>query len=406
MTRALSSVCLVVMLVVGGSAHAGKKEKIAILGLEVFSGSAGVDADSTRVAQELTVGLRTRPKADKGPYQFASQSEKELIDEKLMNDCQAEDPKCMTVIAKNLGTDYLMYGKIEKKSLGSQVGYQISLKLLRAQTQTVTNWTDFIPMSEANGPKLADWARKGYKKLTNDTNDGTLVVKANVDRGTILLNNVEQGNIVNNRGEVPNLADGKYKLAIEAKGYQRWEADEQITIRGGETTTQEATLKEVKGEVPTKLCDPSVSTCENTVTDAPSTAKWKVMMIAGLVVAGGSTGLLVFSNSQIHSAELGLCSGSHDKAHDPTCMKTGNQSDLLKQGDRYQTASYVAGGLIVAGVTVGAIGLIKGFIVTGSKEKQAAGNTTVGQRQRKRSSFEVTPVVGPQGAGATLRFDW
>jgi len=395
-------------LLLGGSiAEAGKKEKIAILGLEVFSGSNNnVDAESTRVAKELSDGLRTRPKTGQGPYQIAPDSEKELIDEKLMNTCENEEVKCMTTIARNLKTDYLMWGKIEKKSLGAQTGYQISLKLLRVSNQTVTNWTDFMPLADANGGKLQDWARKGYKKLTNDTSDGTLVIKTNVDRATILLDNEEKGNIVNNRGEVLGLADGKYRLAIEAKGYQRWEADEPITIRGGETTTQEATLKILKdpdGKI--VLCDPAVSTCENTTPDHPSTLKWKILMGAGLVVAGIGTYEVVHAKSKIDEAELNLCSGSHDMAHDPTCMQMGNQVDFKNQGDKYQTISYVGAGIIVVGGTVAVIGLVKGFIATG-KEKQAAGSTTVGKAQPKQSNLAITPIIGPQGAGATLRFDW
>ncbi|MBS1119340.1 MAG: hypothetical protein H6Q90_1568 [Deltaproteobacteria bacterium] len=408
MTRALSSLCLLLTLVLGGSS-AFAKDKIAILGLEVVNNT--IDADSTKVASELTVGLRLRPKAGQGPFAFAPGSEKELIDEKLMNSCETEKEDCMTPIGKNLGATYLLYGKIEKKSLGSQVGYQISLKLLKIPVgpgagQIANRWTEFIPIAEAQGPKLQDWARRGYKGVTNDSSDGKLVVKANVDRGTILLDGKESGNIVNKRGEVPNLTDGRYTLAVEAQGYKRWEADQQVTIRGGETTTADANLVEMKpGTV--KFCDPAVSTCENTTTDAPKTGLWKGMMFTGIALAAGGGGLWVFSFTKINDANDKLC-GSLPypcKNSDPS-LSPSQRTKLEDQGNKYSTLSYVGGGAVAVGVIIGSIGVWKGYVAAGSREKQAAGSQTVGRSVRKRRSFAVTPVVSAQGAGATLRFDW
>jgi hypothetical protein len=305
MTRALSSLCVLLTLVLAGST-AFAKDKIAILGLEVVNN--GIDADSAKVASDLTVGLRLRPKTNQGPFTLAPGSEKELIDEKLMNTCDSEKEDCMTPIGKNLGAGYLLFGKIEKKSLGAQVGYQISLKLLKIPAsgagQIVNRWTEFIPLAEAQGTKLQEWARKGYKRITNDSSDGRLVVKANVERGTILLDGKESGNIVDKRGEVPNLTDGRYTLAVEAQGYKRWEADEQVTIRGGETTNAEANLVEMKTPPNgLKFCDPAVSTCENTTTDAPKTGLWKGMMFTGIALAAGGGGLWAFSYTKITDAE-------------------------------------------------------------------------------------------------------
>jgi len=404
MIRALSSLCLcVVILAFGGStALAGKKEKIAILGLEV---ATQIDADSTRVAQELTVGLRNRPKSGQGPYLWTPGSEKELIDEKLMNSCETEDPKCMAQIGKTLGAEFLVYGKIEKKSLGQQVGYQISLKLLKIGTATVTsNWTDFIPIGEADGTKLQDWARKGYKTLTNENEGGTLLITANVDRGTILINGEERGNITSGKGEVP-LTEGRYKVAVVSTGYRRWDSEEQVSIRNGETTKEEVVLKELKDGEKFEFCDPTVSTCENTTTDGPKTGIWKGMMVAGIVVAAGGGALLYYSGSKVDEANEELCLEDFKVA---ACMPATGAAftKFADQGTKYEKLSYVAGGLIVVGVGVGVIGLIKGYVATGPKEKQAAGSTTVGRSQRKRSGFAITPVIAPQGAGATLRFDW
>jgi hypothetical protein len=224
----------------------GRKEKIAILGLEVVS-SAGrkPDAEDVRVAQDLTVALRLRPKAQQGPYLFTPASEKELVDVKVIGACESEAADCMTKIGKELGTDVLLYGRIERRSQAGSAGYQVSLTLLNIENQAYQRWTDFIPIGDTqSAAKLGDWARKGYKKLTNDADGGTLVViLKNGERGTILIDGEERGIITNNRGEVTGLAEGRYKLAVIAGSLCRWDAPEPITIRNGETVTETVLMK-------------------------------------------------------------------------------------------------------------------------------------------------------------------
>jgi hypothetical protein len=251
---------IVWLLVCWSSVAWAGKPKIAILGLEI---QGGIDSESTRVAQDFAVALRTRPRAGHGPYQWSPGSEKELIDEKLLNGCEPETTECMARIGRNLGADVLVYGRIERKSLGGQAGYQITLKLLDVGKLTQLGWTEFIPLSESSGTKLQDWARKGYKKLTNDYDGGTLllVVKnEGFDRGTILIDGEERGNIVSGRGEVSSLPEGRYKMSVMAGGYRRWDSEDKIAIRNGETTTEEITLVKLVGDA--ALCDPTVSTCD------------------------------------------------------------------------------------------------------------------------------------------------
>jgi hypothetical protein len=254
---------IVWLLVCWSSVAWAGKQKIAILGLEVL-GTTTVDSESTRVAQDFTIALRTRPRAGQGPYQWTPGSEKELMDEKLLHACENEDKACMAKIGGDLGADVLMYGKIERKQLGGQAGYQISIKLLDVNRVTqLPGWTEFIPLSDASGTRLQDWARKGYKRLTNEYDGGTLllVVKnEGFDRATILIDGEERGNITSGRGEVSSLPEGRYKMSVVASGYRRWDSDEKITIRNGETTTEEVTLVKLAGDA--ALCDPTVSTCD------------------------------------------------------------------------------------------------------------------------------------------------
>ena len=396
MLRAL--LALLCLLAATGSSSAAKKDKIAILGLEVVSqGTAGIDSDSTRVAQELTVGLRVRPKAGQGPYAWTPSSEKELIDEKLLNNCENEEKSCMSAIGKALGTDLLMYGKIERKSQGTKTGYQVSLRLLKISNLTLTTWTDFIPLDESVGTKLQDWARKGYKKLTNENDGGTLVIHVNADRGTILLDGEERGNITSGKGEVVNLTEGRYKVSVVSTGYQRWNSEDKIFVRNGETHTEDVVLKELPKGGPA-LCDPMVSTCENTTTDPPSTGFWKGMMVTGAIMVVGGGGLWTFSAIEIIRTQDKI------KTENPP-DGSARRTELVDRGERYSTYTKFGAAIVGVGAVVGVVGLIKGYLVTGHHEKRAAGSPTVA-RERKRGGMAVAPVVGPATAGAMLRFDW
>ena len=404
MARALSSLCLVIVLLAGGSAAAKGKDKIAILGLEVL-GTTTVDSESTRVAQDLTVALRTRPKAGQGPYQWTPGSERELVDEKIMNSCPNEDKDCMAKIGAALGADYLVYGKIERKQLGGQAGYQISLKLLKvANAQQMPGWTEFIPIAETSLTKLQEWARKGYKKLTNDFDGGVLRVRiANegFDRGTILIDGEERGNITAGSGEVPSLPEGRYKISVVAGGLERWDSEEKVTIRNGETTTEQITLKQSRSTVPG--CDPLVSKdCGGTLSDAPSRnrAVWKGMFIGGLVIAAGG-GVYGFLEDQKRKDAQACGDMDGEMFGIGDCADFGTEDARDKAGEKAARNGNIAWVVIGAGGAIALVGFVKGFVLGGGSSER------VSTRARKgRSELVVAPIVTDRSAGATLRFRW
>src|SRR5215212_6991655 len=104
MTRVLSSAWMLVLLLgLGGRAWAGGKPAIAILGLEVNDNGNGIDPETTKAAKEVTAALRDRAKAGTGPYALVANGDKELIDEKLLNNCDTEAASCMATIGNELG---------------------------------------------------------------------------------------------------------------------------------------------------------------------------------------------------------------------------------------------------------------------------------------------------------------
>jgi hypothetical protein len=81
---------------------------------------------------------------------------------------------------------------------------------------------------------------------------------------------------------------------------------------------------------------------------------------------------------------------------------SGNEdASECAKGETYSKRSYITG---IAAAALGGVALVayyKGFV---SKKET---NTTVGRSTRKKKKqFAVTPIVAPDGAGATFRLDW
>jgi hypothetical protein len=258
----------VAMVVVGLCSVAWGKPTLGVLGIEVQVTTGKADGEDVRIAKDLTDGLRSRAKAGQGRFALGPNTDKDLLEEKISKSCENEAKSCMAAIAADLNVDFLMFGKIEKKALGNTTGYQISLKLLDAHKGSLTVWTDFMPSKETTAPQLQRWAKQGYTKLANEGTTGVLVLRTNVERGTILLDNAERGLILNSSGTIRDLAEGKYRLSIEAEGYKRWTRDEPIVILAGETLTIVAVVNTPvdKQRLPTE--NPRQGCCE--AASAPS----------------------------------------------------------------------------------------------------------------------------------------
>src|SRR6186713_2084649 len=137
--RSMGSLGLGLLLLAMLSSVASAKPKIAILGLEVIG---SLDPDQVKLAKQLTNGLRERASAGTGPFELAPNSDKELVDEKLMNNCGTEALICMAPIGLAMKADYLMWGKIEKVDKG----FHVTIKLIRVATKLpLPTFTEIVP---------------------------------------------------------------------------------------------------------------------------------------------------------------------------------------------------------------------------------------------------------------------
>lgn len=214
------------------------RASVAVLGLEVIDDGSGIDTKTIKFAEEMTEALRQRGKMGTGPFTLAPGSDKNLTEMKLLGSCENEAMACMAQIGAELAADYLVFGKVEKRSNG----YQLSLKLVNVPRKTFErSLGDIVPFSDASGVALSAWGKKLYSKLGGMTDQGTLIVKANVERGTVYLDGQVKGTVSGGMARIAGLAAGDYKLAIESECYLRWEA--KVTIDGGNDTTSTATLE-------------------------------------------------------------------------------------------------------------------------------------------------------------------
>lgn len=136
------------------------KPVIAILGLE----PASSDRALVQVAKDLSEMLRARAKAGTGPYQLGPGTDKELVDEKLLNNCEAEAASCMAAVGTNLGADVMMFGHIEPQG----DVYQVTIKLLDVRARTVLRTVTVPTPKAAAGTDIAVLGKQLYTKLTGD----------------------------------------------------------------------------------------------------------------------------------------------------------------------------------------------------------------------------------------------
>jgi hypothetical protein len=413
MTRALSLTCLV-LAAFAGSAWAGKPT-IGVLGLEVVDSSGTPTPADTQVAHELTIELRNRAQLSNGPYTLQPGADKELIDEKLLNNCDTEDKVCMSSIGNSLNAEKLLFGKIEKQGKA----YSVTLKLLDTRhkqfEKSVPNI--LIPISQASGAALKSWAKNIYSNITGGPSSGTIVVRvANADRGTILINHEARGNITNSTGQVTGLEEGKYTLEIESQGFKPF--SQEVTVKG-DSQTIPVTLEKAEsggggdtgigpgGTGPTGPEGP----IDTGGGGSAGNATWRKVFYGSVAVGLAGGGLWIAGKHVIDSASDRLCAigGYQDpKFNMMQCQMVASPDGAAAiqhendRGDKGKLMTYIGGATAIAAGGFALFALYEGFIAKkgGSSQEHAMGHRV------HRDRFVVTPIVSPNGGGATLQLSW
>lgn len=395
-----------------GSAEALAKPKIAVLGLEVLNPGGGtLDPQTAVVAKEITEALRGRARPGSGKYELAPNSDKELVDEKLMNSCDTELPACMAPIGASVGASMMIYGRIHKEA----TNYVVDLVLLnittKAHERNLKN--QLLAVADAtDNVKVGAWAKKEYGKLVDEASVGTAIVEVSnegVEGGTVKVDGEEKGTIQSGRLPIPNLPEGKHRLVIEVGGYQRFEKD--ITVSPNDRTEVPVTLVK-DASVP----DWRKREISGTTSESSHQNIWRGMFVGGTLVAAIGGAYWGYSwnkmrNSASSITQQAIIDGVPTTSFsDADCNKAGHGSFWTDAGQQkafndachYHTQTIYG----IAGFGVGAVIMIGTFYSAWIKPQSDEAPKAASRDKARKAQFAFTPIIAPNGGGATLRIDW
>lgn len=393
------------------------KPKVAVLGLEV-TGQGATDRNSIEAAKSLTRELRREATRPTGPFELAPNSQKDLLEIKMLSDCSDEGRRCMSEVGKQMKADRLVYGKLDRQ----KDGYQVSLKMLNTETAELeseaTTVIAFKNVGVAGG--LQREARSLYRQISGAPSDGAVAITANAERGTVYVDGEVSTTLSAGAARLSGLSEGTHTISIEADGFARYQSD--VKVQGGEEVTLRANLVALGdgGEI-------------DDGDERPGKA-WRVAFWSGVVVTGLSgaawtySGLQVFkANGDVDDASAlyrgpalpGLDEGDPSDPTDNTYPDACNSysqapgglsaqdqrlvDDVLSacdRGERYRNlVNRVFIPATVAAALFSTFAYYKGYI---APKKSTRAERTAGKRKASEPTVTFSPAVGPDLVGAGL----
>jgi hypothetical protein len=411
------------MFVASSDASAQNKPSVAVLGLEVIDDGTGIDPQTTDLAKMLTQTLREGTRQDVSPYRLAPNSEKELLEVKLLSGCANEARACMAQIGRDLGANWLIYGKIEKR----ETGYQVTLKLLKVDTTAMERvTTEVIPFADNDEKTIKqNWGRSLYKRLTGIPDQGNLTIQANVDQGRVFVDGQLATTLRRGRARIDGLVEGRHTVAIEAEGHTRYEAN--VDIGPGATEQLDARLQTLAvpssgndddgSERPGGLARPLfwVAAGATVVSTAGFVISWRQVVSAK--DASDSTALklqgismdTVWRNSLsgVNPCGSSFGQGSRDNLTESEIEDADTFLDDLKgsckRGDSASLRTFIFAPLAIASGIASGYFFYRGYMGSDSETKDLASGKA---RKRTQPTVQVTPTFTPDyfGAGMTIEF--
>lgn len=392
------------------------KPKLAVLGLEV-AGESATDKKATEAAKSLTRALRTEANRSSGPLELAPNSNKDLLEMKLLSDCSDEGRRCMADIGKQLKADRLIYGRLER----TRRGYAVSLRLLDTDSgKVLEELSDVIPYADSTSNEAVQRrARSLYSGLTGAEDGGVLAITATAESGTVYVDGQIRTSLSAGSARVSGLSSGVHAVAIEARGFERFEAE--VDIDTGEVRSLRADMIEAiqGGE--------DIGGEEE---ERPGSG-WRVAFWSGVIATGVAGAGWTYSGFTVESTETDVEAITDDykegvdgrpmlpgkredgryvdacgsfregPADDPTVRAV---RDLCDRGDRHEKlVNFVWMPATAAAALFAGFAYYKGYIAPKrtSVERAARRNS-----KRSRPRVSVTPALGPDlvGAGLELTF--
>ena len=371
-------------------ASGAPKPEIAILGLEVITQGGKVDSKATGIANTLTDELRQAATRSNGPYKIAPNSDKDLLEMKLLSDCSTERRRCMVKMGKELGADRLLYGYLQR----GEGGYSVVLNLLNIQTSEMERTTtDIIGADSLHATGLRRWGRILYGRLANVLSLGALIVYTNADKGVVYVDGQAKGKLQGGTFKLTRIDVGRHRLIVEAEGYVKYA--ESFQIASGETYETNIRLVTEGGASKT----PTVSRGLFWVTLTIAGASAAAMTVAGLQVRGSladkkNVAISVF-NANHPDSPLDVKDACEDAKSRNVIEAVAVRDACDKGKSRARLANVFLGATIVSAVAAGYF-YYRGYMARSSVSVQDA----------NKSSWQLSPSLGPTHVGAGLQFDF
>jgi len=312
----------------------------------------------------------------------------------------------MAAIGQELGADRVLFGRVESRT----GGFTVSLKLLDVGTQTMERTLqDVIPAAETRGDTLERWARSFYDRLTGAPSEAVLVVRANVNRGTVYVDGQVKGTLRAGSATIEGLDDGEHAVSVESAGHTRWEAS--VTLEAGGT-------EEIVVEMVPSSRTPGGDDIDEGRPGGTSRALfWTSLVVTGAAVTGFTiTGLQVrgYEDDKQAQFELLAMDDSVDLSSEPrdgngdfvdVCQIGDNNpqsaagrelADVCDKGRGRAKLANIFLGTSVAAVVAATYFYYAGYIKPGDSERRDTG----------RPSVKITPTVSPGLVGAGLAIEF
>jgi hypothetical protein len=402
MKRVLSLFVLFLGLAVAAPADA--KPSIAVLGLEVIEESDTPDPKAAAYAEALTDALRQRARLSSGPFTLAPGSDKSLVEMKLLSGCD-EGNACMADIGTELTADRLVYGHVQKAG----GNYQVTLKLLNVENKSIERTTsDLAPIADSGNAAITALGKKLYAKITGVTNQGTLIVRANVLQGEVLLDGERRATLSGGTARLEGLAAGDYKLVVEADCYLAYEG--KVSVEGGKDKSVEAELEKnalaTGGDCKTggkgnggRRSDRDRIVAGGASDDARPGGGARAMFWVSAAVAAGGAGWWIYNWREMESVFSD--NGGQDMV-EQVCPKGGGGPDYCDKAASASTQTYVGGAIVAVGAAAGAYFFYKGYIAPKSRGDRAL---NASRAPRKRNVL-VAPTVTATTVGGVMQLEF
>nr|HEX4312508.1 hypothetical protein [Kofleriaceae bacterium] len=405
MIRAISITSAVLVLAFGSAVAQANPKTIAVLGLEV----TGVDVSpaAADAATEMTKELRMKASSSGTNGYSVVGATKELTDEKMIFSCQDEAPECMKKIASDLGAQTLLYGNIQRKGKN----YSVTLKLFDAGTgKLLHDANEQVPAADLTGQGIggAKWAHKMYDEVTGQSSQVQLTLRIEgSDTGTVRVND-GQAQPYTSGSVVVTVPEGKVHVVVEPnEKMQRYDDNIQAT---GQQMSKDIKLQAMSGDTSQPCTTPGCSEQNHeyggTVSEGHGGGGWRAAFVVSAIVDAGLLGVSAYGASKQSAAGGGFFStstGSKCSNDSTPIANSGISAQDCKDASTW--APRTEGLLIGAGVVTvfAAVALYEGYL---HHDSSATGEHAENGHRKHRERFVLTPVISPDGGGATVRLDW